>query len=57
MVRDMRLRYAACDFSVDHDGRWYFLDLNPAGQWAWDSPVGDDIAEALADALTKETTL
>lgn len=56
MMREMGLRYGACDFSVDHDGRWYFLDLNPAGQWAWDSPVRDDIAEALADALTRETT-
>lgn len=55
MMEGMRLRYAACDFTVDHYGRWYFLDLNPAGQWAWTSPVRDAIAEALADALIKES--
>ena len=55
-LHELRLRYAACDFSVDHDGQWFFLDLNPAGQWAWASPVRDAITEALADALTKEAT-
>jgi hypothetical protein len=54
MLDSMGLRFAATDFTVDHDGRWHFLDLNPAGQWAWDHPLRDDIADAIADALTRE---
>lgn len=50
------LRFAACDFSVDHSGVWWHLEVNPAGQWAWDHPLRDTIASAIADALTGETT-
>ncbi|MGH3829465.1 MAG: hypothetical protein ACRDRS_03280 [Pseudonocardiaceae bacterium] len=50
------LRFAACDFSVDHSGVWWHLEVNPAGQWAWDHPRRDAIASAIADALTGETT-
>jgi hypothetical protein len=47
------LRFAACDLSVDHSGVWWFLEVNPAGQWAWDHPHRDAIASAIADALTR----
>lgn len=50
------LRFAACDFCVDHSGVWWHLEVNPAGQWAWDHPLRDAIAAAIADALTRETT-
>ncbi|GAA2791443.1 MvdC/MvdD family ATP grasp protein [Saccharopolyspora taberi] len=50
------LRFAACDFSVDHAGRWRFLEANPAGQWAWNHLLRDQITAALANALTQETT-
>ena len=30
-----RLRFGAIDFAVANDGRWYFLEINPNGQWAW----------------------
>ncbi|MGW1676049.1 ATP-grasp ribosomal peptide maturase [Saccharopolyspora sp. NPDC002376] len=47
------LAYAAPDFVVDHDGRWYFHgDLNPNGQWAWIQPLRQAITSALADELT-----
>jgi len=29
------LRFAAVDFVVDRQGTWYFLEINPNGQWAW----------------------
>ena len=29
------LRFAAVDFVVDKSGRWFFLEVNPNGQWAW----------------------
>ena len=50
------LRFAAGDFSVDHSGMWWYLEVNAAGQWAWDHPLRDAIASAIADALTQETT-
>src|SRR5437016_14307927 len=31
----LRLRYAALDFAVDPAGRWWFLEINPNGQWLW----------------------
>lgn len=30
-----RLHYAALDFLVDAEGCWWFVDLNPAGQYGW----------------------
>jgi len=46
------LRFAALDFIVDPDGRWWFLECNPNGQWAWiEEETGMPIASALADAL------
>jgi ATP-grasp ribosomal peptide maturase len=50
----LRLRYAALDFSVDERGQWWFLEINPCGQWLWlDERLHLGIAEAIADALTK----
>ncbi len=49
------LRFAACDLCVDHAGKWWLIEANPAGQWAWDHPLRDAIASAIADALTRET--
>lgn len=48
------LRFAACDFSVDHSGVWWHLEVNAGGQWAWNHPLRDAIASAIADALTRE---
>lgn len=50
------LRFAACDLCIGHSGTWWLIEANPAGQWAWDHPLRDAIASAIADALTKETT-
>ena len=46
------LRFAALDFVVAPDGRWWFLECHPNGQWAWiGEETGMPIACALADAL------
>ncbi len=29
------LRFAAIDMAVDTEGKWFFLEVNPNGQWAW----------------------
>jgi glutathione synthase/RimK-type ligase-like ATP-grasp enzyme len=51
----LRLRYAALDFAIDGSGRWWFLEINPNGQWLWiEHATGLPIASAIADALTRE---
>jgi hypothetical protein len=48
----LRLRYAALDFAVDRSGRWWFLEVNPNGQWLWiEHATGLPIAAAVATAL------
>lgn len=51
-LRALRLRYAACDFSLDRDGRWWFLEANSNGQWLWlETELGLPISNQLAEAL------
>ncbi len=45
------LRYAALDFLVDNDGVWFFVDLNPNGQFGFVPDLRDPIATALANLL------
>jgi len=52
MMSALGLRFAAADFAVTPSGEWYFLDLNPNGQWAWiEHETGLPICAAIADAL------
>ncbi|MQS38471.1 ATP-grasp ribosomal peptide maturase [Streptomyces katsurahamanus] len=51
------LVFGAFDFALDSDGRWWFLECNPNGQWAFvDQPTTKAITTALADTLQKGTT-
>ncbi|MGH3806966.1 MAG: hypothetical protein ACRDRU_10105 [Pseudonocardiaceae bacterium] len=46
--------FGAFDFSVTPDGRWWFLECNPAGQWGWIAEeTGLPIAGAIADELVR----
>ena len=48
----LRLRCAALDFAVDGAGRWWFLEINPNGQWLWiEHATGLPVAAAVAAAL------
>lgn len=52
LVSSYGLRFAALDFVVDAAGTWYFLELNPNGQWAWlDLVGGADFASQFCRAL------
>jgi len=54
LLRGLGLRFAATDFVVTPAGEWYFLDLNPNGQWAWiEQETGLPICAAIADALSE----
>lgn len=46
------LRFAAIDMVVDKSQRWYFLEINPNGQWAWmDLEGGMNIASYFVEAF------
>jgi glutathione synthase/RimK-type ligase-like ATP-grasp enzyme len=46
------LRYGAFDLAEDANGAMWFLECNPAGQWAWLEPfTGLNMTEALVDLL------
>jgi glutathione synthase/RimK-type ligase-like ATP-grasp enzyme len=46
------LVFGAFDFAEDHDGRPWFLECNPSGQFLWfEQPTGLPLAAAMADLL------
>ena len=52
LVTELDLNYGALDLILTPDGRYVFLEINPAGQWLWlESATGAPIADAVADLL------
>jgi hypothetical protein len=52
-LAELGIELGVFDFSVDDAGAWWFLEVNPAGRWAWlQEATGLPIAEAIADLLT-----
>jgi len=52
LLRRFALRYAAIDLVLGQDGKYYFLEMNPAGQWAWiEQLTGQAIRDAILDEL------
>lgn len=48
------LVFGAFDFCVGEDGRWWFLECNPSGQWYWlETETGLPMCAALADLLER----
>lgn len=35
LMTEFSLLYAAIDFVVDINDEWFFLEINPVGEWAW----------------------
>lgn len=53
LVRGLGLTYGAADLSVDRDGTWWLLEVNPTGAWDHqERSVVRQIADALAAALS-----
>ncbi|MEV5681530.1 ATP-grasp ribosomal peptide maturase [Streptomyces sp. NPDC052179] len=51
-----RLVFGAFDFCVDQEGRWWFLECNSSGQWAWMEPeTGLPMVAAMADLLERKS--
>ncbi|MFF8398455.1 ATP-grasp ribosomal peptide maturase [Streptomyces sp. NPDC016172] len=50
-----KLVFGAFDFAVGEDGRWWFLECNPSGQWHWlEDETGLPMCAALADLLERK---
>lgn len=52
LMRDLGLLYGAADFRRRADGAWFFLEVNPGGQWDFvEERTGQPITEAVAALL------
>ncbi|MFJ9480038.1 ATP-grasp ribosomal peptide maturase [Streptomyces mirabilis] len=50
------LIFGAFDFCIGDEGRWWFLECNPSGQWYWLEPeTGLPMRAAMADLLGRTT--
>jgi hypothetical protein len=53
-MRDLGLTYGAADFRRRDDGAWYFLEVNPGGQWDFvEKRTGQPITAAVAALLAR----
>jgi glutathione synthase/RimK-type ligase-like ATP-grasp enzyme len=53
LTREYQLRFAAIDMVVSRAGEWFFLEINPNGQWAWiDQVANTDIAASFVKAFS-----
>lgn len=52
-IDELHLGYAAVDFGVDHDNRWWFYEVNPNGQY-WLAPqMGAEVAADLTALIAQ----
>lgn len=52
LTQKLDLRYGAIDLIADQDRRYWFLEINPNGQWAWiERRTGLPLASAIVDEL------
>jgi glutathione synthase/RimK-type ligase-like ATP-grasp enzyme len=52
LLEKLNLKYAAVDFAVDAQGNFFFLEVNPIGQWLWiEEESGLKISAAIAAEL------
>ena len=54
LVRKLGLRFGAVDLVLDRNGNYWFLEVNPNGQWAWiENRTGMPLTQAIVDELEK----
>jgi glutathione synthase/RimK-type ligase-like ATP-grasp enzyme len=55
LVNDLGLEFGAIDLIKSISGEYYFLEINPNGQWAWiEIQTGQPICKAIIELLTKQ---
>ncbi len=50
LVRDLGLRYGAIDLALSND-RYWFIEINPTGEWGWLDRNGRGLSAAIAEEL------
>lgn len=54
VVQSLNLRFGAIDLILDREGRFWFLECNPNGQWAWiENRTGLPICAAIVDEIER----
>lgn len=54
LLRLMGLRFGAIDLALDTVGNYWFLEINPNGQWAWiETRTGLPLTQSIVDALER----
>ncbi|HDY7423281.1 TPA: hypothetical protein RQJ46_002916 [Vibrio vulnificus] len=54
LVKELNLKFGAIDLICDLDGVYWFLEINPNGQWAWiENQTKLPIASSIVDELLK----
>lgn len=52
LMHKLDINYGALDFIVDNNNEWYFLEINPMGQWLWiEDLTGLKISDAISNWL------
>lgn len=52
LLESMNIKYGAIDLIQDLNGRYWFLECNPNGQWAWiENVTGAPISKLIVDEL------
>ncbi len=55
VVKALGLKFGAFDFMLDKDGKYWFLEVNPNGQWGFvELEAGIPISEGFADLFTNK---
>lgn len=56
LLDNLNLSFGALDFIVTPSGDWYFLEVNPIGQWLWiEDLTGLTISNSIANWLVQHT--
>jgi glutathione synthase/RimK-type ligase-like ATP-grasp enzyme len=54
LTKQFGLRFSAIDLVLDRAGQYWFLEINPNGQWAWiENRTGQPITGAIVDELER----
>lgn len=57
ILERLGINFGALDFIIDKNDDWYFLEVNPMGQWLWiEDLTGMDISGAIVSWLTENNT-
>lgn len=56
-VKELGLKFGAIDLIYSKSGTYYFLEINPNGQWAWiEQSTNIPLSKNIVDLLTKYST-